>query len=124
MALVKYNGKNVFGVSSKAGMTRFIPGVNEIADETLTFVKAHPLFQARVNKGIFEILQDSVGKDGKRTVEDMLTLIPSIFDLKLLRKLIDNDGRAPVVTAAQLQYDVIKNPNKSKEESNKDEHFK
>ena len=103
MGLVKYNGKNVFGVGLKGSIARLMPGINEVADNLLNEMKAHPLFQARTAKGIIEILQDSIGKDGKRTVEDMLQHIPNIFDIKLLKKLIDTDGRSPVVKAAQLQ---------------------
>ena len=101
-----------------------MPGINEVADNLLNEMKAHPLFQARTAKGIIEILQDSIGKDGKRTVEDMLQHIPNIFDIKLLKKLIDTDGRSPVVKAAQLQLDTIKNPSKVQAEKEDDDHFK
>ena len=124
MALVKYNGKNVLGVAFQSGISRIMPGVNDIQDDVLNKMKTHPLFQTRVNNGIIQILQDSIGKDGKRTVEDMLTHIPNIFDVKLLKKLIESDGRAPVVKAAQLQLDTIKNPAKVKAEQEDDEHFK
>ena len=124
MALVKYNGKNVLGIGIKAGLHRVMPGINEIADEVLNQLKAHPLFQARVDKGQIQILQDSVSKDGKRSVEEMLNLMPSIFDIKLLKKLIDSDGRAPVVKAAQAQLEGIKNPAKAKAEAEDDNHFR
>jgi hypothetical protein len=124
MALVKYNGKNVLGIGIKTGLTRIMPGINEVADDTLNLMKAHPLFQARVSKGLIQILQDSVGKDGKRPVEEMLQLMPNITDIKLLKKLIDSDGRAPVVKAAQSQLDAIKNPSKAKAEAEDESHFR
>ena len=124
MALVQYNGKNVFGILLKdLGITRLMPGVNEVVDSVLEKIKQHPLFQARVEKGLVKILQDSVGKDGKRTVEELLSLIPNTFDLKLLKKMVDTDGRAPIVKAAQLQIDTIKNPSKVKAEKEDDDHF-
>jgi hypothetical protein len=124
MALVKYNGKNVLGVSLKTGLVRIMPGVNEVGDHDLTLMKAHPLLKARIDKGLVQILQDAPSKDGKRSVEEMLQLMPNIFDIKLLKKLIDTDGRAPVVKAAQQQLDAIKNPSKAKAEAEDESHFK
>lgn len=124
MALVKYNGKNVLGVSIKSGLYRIMPGINEVVDDTLNELKAHPLFQARIIKSIIEVLKDSVDKDGKRDLQDTLNHIPNIFDLKLLKKLVESDGRPQVTKAAQLQLDTIKNPSKVKAEKEEDEHFK
>ncbi len=124
MALIKYNGKNVLGVSLKTGLVRIMPGVNEVADDALILMKDHPLMKARIDKGLVQIIQDAASKDGKRSVEEMLQLMPNIFDLKLLKKLIDADGRAPVVKAAQQQLDAIKNPSKAKADAEDDSHFK
>ena len=125
MALVNYTGKNVFGVMLKGGeLVRLLPGINEVPEERLALLKAHPLFQARINKKLVQIMGENIGKDGKRSVEDMLEHIPKIFDIKLLKKLIDSDGRAPVIKAAQLQLDTIRNPSKVKAEQENDDHFK
>lgn len=124
MALVKYNGKNVLGVGIKTGLSRIMPGINEISDDVLSQMKAHPLFQARMSKGLIEILQDVVAKDGKRSIEDMLQMMPNINDVKLLRKLVDTDGRPQVVKAAQDKLDAIKNPSKAKAETENDSHFR
>jgi len=123
MALVKYNGKNVLGVIGKKGINRVIPGVNEVDDEVLNEMKAHPLFRSRMDKGLIQILKDSESKDGKRSVDEMLGLMPGIFDVKLLKKLIETDGRTPVTRAAQKQLDAIRNPSKAKEQKEDDNHF-
>jgi hypothetical protein len=65
-------------------------------------------------------MMDAQGKDGKRSVEDMLTYIPKIMDVKLLKKIIDTDGRDKVIFAARDQLEAIKNPSKKADES---EHF-
>jgi len=52
----------------------------------------------------------------------MIDHIPKIVDLKLLRKIIESDGRERVIKAAQQQIDKIKNPSKAKAEES-DEHF-
>lgn len=123
MALIHYHGKNILGVILTSGeIIRLMPGVNEVEDEKMASVKAHPQFQSRVKKGLVQVLMDNVGKDGKRSVEEMLSLIPGIFDTKLLRKIIDGDGRDKVVRAAAEQLDKIKNPSKSKEDADH-EHF-
>lgn len=123
MALVNYTGKNVLGVCLKSGeICRLLPGINEIDDEKLQVVKTHPLFQARQNKGLVQIMSENLGKDGKRSIEDMLTHIPKIFDTKLLKKIIETDGRDKVIRAAESQLDAIKNPSKAKAEE-ENEHF-
>jgi len=123
MALINYTGKNVLGVCLKGGeIIRFLPGINEVDDEKLQNVKAHPLFQARVSKGLIQIMAENLGKDGKRSIEDMIEHIPKIVDVKLLKKIIDTDGRDRVVKAAQEQLGKIKNPSKAKAEES-DEHF-
>jgi hypothetical protein len=123
MALVQYTGKNVFGVFMGAGdIMRLLPGVNEINDEHLKKAMELPLFNDRIKKGQVLILNSPVGKDGKRTVEDMLTNIPNMFDVKLLKKIIETDGRDAVVKAATTQIEKIKNPSKAK--ADESEHFK
>lgn len=123
MALVQYTGKNVFGVFVGAGEAmRLLPGVNEVSDNHLEMSQKLPLFQHRVRNGQILILKSTLGKDGKRSVEDMLDNIPKIFDLKLLKKIIESDGRDQVVKAANSQVESIKNPAKEKELGS--EHFK
>jgi hypothetical protein len=123
MALIHYHGKNILGVCLPSGeIVRLLPGVNEIEDDRMAQVKTHPQFQSRVKKGLAQILVDNVGKDGKRSVEDMLSLIPGMYDTRLLKKIIDSDGRDKVVRAAAEQLDKIKNPTKAKEDS-ENEHF-
>ncbi|PWU04923.1 MAG: hypothetical protein C5B43_03985 [Verrucomicrobia bacterium] len=124
MALVKYNGKNVLGIGVKVGFARLLPGINEIADDVLTQMKAHPQFQSRLSAGIVEILQDAVTKDGKRSIDEMLSLMPNINDVKLLKKIIETDGRQQVIKAAQDKLEAIKTPFKGKAEVEDDSHFR
>jgi hypothetical protein len=123
MALVTYSGKNVFGICLATGdIIKLLPGVNEVEDKLLEIIKKQPLFQSRIAKGLIQILMEKLGNDGKRSLEDMLTHIPNIFDTKLLKKIIQNDGRERVIKAANEQLDKIKNPEKTKQD-NSDEHF-
>jgi hypothetical protein len=124
MALLNYTKKNILGIclgGVNNDVVRLMPGINEIDSETLAKIKKNKLFQQKLDSGLVQIMADTVGKDGKRSVEDMLKHVPQIFDTKLLRKIIDSDGRERVVKAAQDQLDKIKNP-KKEEETN--EHFK
>ena len=123
MALVNYQARNILGVTLSSGeIVRFIPGINEVEDSKFELIKTHPLFQARIKAGLIKILTDAIGKDGKRSVEDMLTYIPGIYDTRLLKKIIESDGRDKVVSAAREQLEKIKNPAKAKEDS-ENEHF-
>lgn len=122
MALVNYTGKNVFGTMLAEGeIIRLMPGINEVEDESLKRMKEHPLFQSRLNLGLVQIMQENLEKDGKRSVNEMLKNIPQIFDTKLLKKIIETDGRERVIQAARDQLDLIKNPSKAKEAES--EHF-
>lgn len=103
-------------------IVRLMPGINEIEEEILKVIKNYPLFQSRVNKGLVQIMHENIGKDGKRTLEEMLSYIPKIFDTKLLKKIIETDGRDKVTKAASDQLDKIKNP--ARRDENQDEHFK
>lgn len=124
MALVTYSGKNVLGIhSNKGDVIRLLPGVNEVEDTRLQSIKNHPLFKERIDRGQVQIMAENLGKDGKRPVEDMLKNIPQILDTKLLKKIIESDGRDKVIRAAEQQLENIKNPAKAKEEKS-DEHFK
>lgn len=124
MALVNYNGKNVLGTCLPGGeIIRLLPGINEVVNDDLKIMKMHPLFQTRMNKGLIQIMAEPADKDGKRSVDEMLTNIPKIFDVKLLKKIIETDGRDKVVHCAREQLDMIKNPSKAKA-NEEDEHFK
>ena len=122
MALVNYTGKNILGVClDKGEIVRLLPGINEVEDAKLQQMQKHPLFQARVGKGMVIIMEPP--KSGKQTESEMLGMIPQIVDVKLLKKIIDTDGRGSVVDAAKDQLGKIKNPVKAKSEANQNEHF-
>ena len=124
MVFVIYNGKNIFTVAF--GLTDnivLLPGVNELSDEEVAKMKAHPLMKPRFENDIVKILEPSkLGADGKRSVKEMLEYIPKIFDSKLLKKIIESDGRDQVVQAARGQLDTIKG--KKKEDIEEDAHFR
>lgn len=121
MALLSYTGKNVLGVFLGGGEhVRLLPGVNEVEDGKLSEMKANPIFGAWLKMGKVQIMMDAKGKDGKRSVEDMLSYIPKIMDLKLLKKIVDTDGRDLVILSAKDQIEMIKNPAKKADDS---EHF-
>lgn len=123
MALLNYSGKNVLGICLKSGeIVRLLPGINEVSEDHLSFMKSHPLFQTRQTKGFIQIMAEKLDKDGKRSVEEMVKNIPQIFDTKLLKKLIETDGRELVIIAAKSQLEKIKNPSKAKAEESS-EHF-
>ena len=75
MALVRYNGKNVYYCNFTS---RLMPGINEIPEGELKALLLHPLFQWRVEEGIVVIIPESPEKeaDGKKTVKEMMKLIP------------------------------------------------
>jgi|SRR5271170_5461717 len=123
MALVQYTGKNVFGVFMGAGdIMTLLPGVNEVSDDHLERASRLPLFRHRVNKNQIIILRSTLGKDGKIFIEDMLNNMPNIFDLKLLKKIIETDDREVVKQAAMDRIAKIKNPVEKKESGT--DHFK
>lgn len=125
MALVNYTGKNVFGICLRNGeIFRFMPGINEVETEKMNEMKDLILFQSRIEKGLITILREELDKDGKRTVNQMLESIPKIFDIRLLKKIIETDGRPQVIKIAQKQLDDIKNPSKAKEEKEDADHYK
>lgn len=123
MALLNYTGKNVLGVCLKSGtIIRMLPGINEVDDLNLLEMNDHPLFESRKLNGSIIFLTENIGKDGKRSLTEMQNYIPKIFDIKLLKKIIESDGRESIIKLAQKQLDNIKNPSQAKvEQSN--EHF-
>ena len=72
MALVSYTGKNVFGVGLASGeVIRLMPGINEVEESKLGLMKSHPLFESRIKLGLVAILGETIGKDGKRAVDEL-----------------------------------------------------
>lgn len=110
MALVKYNAKNVYSCLS----VRLIPGVNEVEDSLLLRVLNEPLFKYRVDKGIIELLDKpkSSAKESKKEVKEseekhLVSLIPDVYDVKLLKKYIEESKDNSVVKAAKKQLNKI-----------------
>ncbi len=85
-----------------------LPGINSVDDEELKLISAHPSFKALIKTGKLVVMANSKKlPDGKRTVEDMLEYIPKIFDVKLLKKIIAEDGRINVIEAAKTKLESI-----------------
>ena len=124
MALVHNKSHQIITVGiSDRDTVRLMTGINEVEDFELIELKKHPIFMARVEADKIEIIGDvKIGSDGKKSVESMLKYIPKIFDTKLLRKIIKEDGRDLVVNCAKDQLDTIVNPNPVDQAKN--EHFK
>ena len=125
MALVLYTGKNVLSVGMPgmaSDLLRILPGINEIKDDLMDYLKSHPLFQSRIASQAIQIMFEKIGKDGLRPIEDMIKDMPQIFDTKLLKKIVQTDGRERVIKSANEQLERIKNPSKYKEELSND-HF-
>ena len=53
-----------------------------------------------------------------------MVYIPKIFDVKLLKKIIESEDRDIVIKAAKQQLDDIKTPTKVKAEKENADHFK
>ncbi|CDZ81871.1 hypothetical protein BN1013_02407 [Candidatus Rubidus massiliensis] len=119
MALVKYNGKNVYYCNFTS---RLMPGINEIPEGELKALLLHPLFQWRVEEGIVVIIPESTEKeaDGKKSIKEMMKFIPQIYDHAYLNRIIESDGRDKVVDAAKKQLHKISH--QAEEEEN--EHFR
>jgi hypothetical protein len=107
MALVKYNGNNFLYFDFRV---RLSPGLNEVSEKDLKQMREHPLFAHRFEEKILEVLnEEKKGKKGKksaggkRSEEEMLELIPEIFDADFLKKIVKDDGRPKVVKRAEEQ---------------------
>jgi len=107
MAIVKYNAKNVYTCLS----LRLIPGVNQVEDALLERVLNEPLFKYRVDKGIIQIVEQAKAKGkgkGKKTDDKQLvSLMPEVYDVKLLKKYISESEDKEVVKAAKKQLSKI-----------------
>ena len=110
MTFVKYNAKNVYTCLK----VQLLPGVNEVEGEALRLALEHPLFKARIDDGIIEIIEEKKvvrleGEEKQVEKENILiSLMPSIYDVKLLKKYIKKNKDPKVVEAANLQLDKIK----------------
>lgn len=123
MALMTYTGLNVVTVNlSGNDSVKILPGVNEIEDDLIENFKKHPSVAQRLKDGKFIILSEGKA-DRKKSVEDMLAYIPKIYDTRLLKKIIKEDGREDVVGAAKKQLDTIV-VSKKEEVKEENEHFK
>lgn len=124
MALLNYSRVNVLTIHF-AGCEPCIlmPGINEVSAEILKLLLVHPSVNALIREGKLVVIEDQKTSDGKRSVNDMLAYIPKIFDTKLLKKIIKDDGRDQVVQAAKDQLDTIVNPKKPEQGKEENEHF-
>ena len=100
-----------------------LPGINQVSDIHFERLQKHPSFNNLIKEGKIVLLKETKVKDGKQEVNEMLSYIPKIYDTKLLRKIIKEDGRELVVSAAKDQLDSIITV-KSKDEEQGNEHFK
>ena len=124
MALIQYTGLNVLSCGTPKGdFIRILPGINEIDDKDLQSILQLPSIIARQTKGVLKII--SQGKKEKESQEDILDMIPKIFDKKLLNKLIKTDTRPQVIDAAKAQLDLIQAKKEVKEVENDEQpqHF-
>jgi len=105
MALVRYNGKNILYYNFK---TAIMPGINELDAGVLDAMRQHKIFKHHFDEGRLVVVEEDPKvekplKDGKRAVQEMLKLIPEMFDKKLLEKIIKTDGRPAVISSAKEQ---------------------
>lgn len=116
MPLINYCGMNLHTINAVGcEPVRLIPGVNEVSESSLEAIRKHPAFNALIeNKKV--IVMEIKSPDGKRSIQDMLEIIPKTFDTKLLKKIISQDGREVIVEAAKAQLDTIVTPKKDDKE--------
>lgn len=122
MALVTYHGKNVLTCHlSDVKSVTLLPGINELTEDDLLTIRKHPLMARRFESGKVTVINEGkLGADGKRSEKEMLEYIPKIYDSKLLKKIIDTDGRERIARAAQDRLDVLK----GKKEDVSEQHFR
>lgn len=116
------NGKEDPDAICKTFSVRFLPGVNEVTEEEFSVISKHPVFDSLLDSGKLVVLDEPKGKDGLRTVKEMLNIISKMYDVKLLKKIISTDGRAEVIDAARAQLEYISVPKGETKDTN--EHFK
>ena len=124
MALINYLGTNIVTVAlDKLAKVTIMPGINEIENSEYEQMIKNPSFKERISNGKIIVLDD--GKTQvNRSIADMLNLIPKIYDVKLLQKIIKTDGRDEVIKSAKQQMDLLKvKPDDKKVEKSDVEHF-
>jgi hypothetical protein len=102
---------------------QFLPGINQVTDTQLKNLLQHPLVKNLIKDGKLVVLNESKNKEGRQDLNEMLSYIPKIFDKKLLKKIIKEEDRVPVLEAAKNQLETISVP-KAKEAEPENEHFK
>lgn len=108
MALVQYNGNNILNCGLiKGGFVRILPGINECDSKELEEVLKLRSVKWRLDQGILKVLDDGKTHEGKRSVDDLVAMMPKIFDKKLLNRFVRTDGRQPVIDAAKMQLGLI-----------------
>ena len=124
MALVNYLGTNIITVAlEKLNKVTLMPGINEVDNAEFEKMLQNPSFNERIKNGKIIVLDDGKSQVN-RTAADMINLIPKIYDVKLLQKIIKTDGRDDVVKAAKQQMDLLKvKPDDKKVEKSDVEHF-
>ncbi len=124
MAIINYKGINLITVGFKQGPNAIIiPGINEMPNDVYDKFKQHPSVKARVLSGQIQIIDEQKAVS-ERSESEMVEHMSRIFDTKLLRKLIKEDKRDVVVSAAKAQLDTIVGDLKKPEKKEEDEHFK
>lgn len=99
MALVKYNAKNVYSCCG----VRLLPGVNQVEDGLLESALSVPLFQWRIDQGIIEVIKEKILKDKKPSSTQLVKLMPEVYDVKLLKRYIEENSDKKLVEAAKKQ---------------------
>lgn len=124
MAIINYKGINLITIGFKQGPNAIImPGINEMSNDVYDKFKQHPSVKARIADGTIQIIDEQKAVS-ERTEAEMVEHMSRIFDTKLLRKLIKEDKRDAVVSAAKAQLETIIGDLKKPEKKDEDEHFK
>ncbi len=124
MAIINYKGINLITIGFQQGPNAIImPGINELANDVYEKFSKHPSVKARIKEGTIQIIDEQKAVS-ERTEAEMVEHMTRIFDTKLLRKLMKEDKRDSVVSAAKAQLDTIIGDLKKPEKKEEDEHFK
>lgn len=100
MPIVKSNAKSIYRCS---GIT-FVPGFNEVKDEELALLVAHPLFMKRVESGFIELPKEKKVEDFKlKTLPEILRIIEDTYSLDILDKLEQGEIRQKVLKAIEAR---------------------